>query len=143
MALTLAADTAIASANAQVQRVDESTTPGHLKIYSGTRPATADTAVTVQVLLIDFEFPDPAFGAAVDGSGGATATADVDNINTVQALATGTSTWFRITNGDGDGVYDGTVTDTTGSGDLKISSTAIVSGIDISVVSLTFTQPKA
>lgn len=112
-----------------------------LTIYDGARPANVDDAITGQTTLVDFDLPSPAFAAATDTAGGGHATAN--EIDTVQADATGTATFFRAFDKDGNAVFDGSITDTTGSGDLKLSSTAVISGIDVSVVSLTTTMPKA
>lgn len=140
MALTLSAALAILAANAQVGYIDQGAGVAKLAIYDGARPAGPDTAVTSQNKLVEFNLPDPCFGAAVDGAQGATATANA--ITAVNAGLSGTAAWFRIVNGDGNPVIDGLVTDTAGAGDLKVSSTAIISGIEVSVVSLTFLQPK-
>lgn len=137
MALKLAASVAIAACAAQVSLPDG----GSLKVYNGSRPATPDTAVTTQTVLVDFTLPADAFGNPVDGSLGATATANA--ITPVQAAANGTATWFRMFDSSGNPLWDGDVSDTSGSGDAKISSTNVVAGIDVSVVSLTFLQPKA
>ena len=58
-------------------------------------------------------------------------------------LATGTAAFFRIIDGDGSTRIQGSVTDTGGNGDLKLSSTAIIMDIDVTVVSLTITMPEA
>lgn len=141
MVLKLSVATAIASANAAVDLIDIGTPDSKLVIYDGTEPATPATAVTTQVALVTFLLPDPAFGDAVDTTGGGTATANA--VSPVTAVASGTASWFRILDGDGLPTLQGQVTDTTGTGDLKVSSTSIVSGIEVSVISLTYTQPKS
>ena len=40
---------------------------GYLRIYDGTQPATADTAIGAQVLLAELRFNATAFPAAVAG----------------------------------------------------------------------------
>lgn len=137
MALKFAAATAIAACAAQVDLTDG----GKLQIYDGVRPANPDTAVTTQNVLVEFDLPTPAFGTPVDGASGATATANA--ITPVTAAATGTASWFRILDSADLPVWDGDVSDPAGAGDAKISSTSVVSGIDVSVVSMTFLQPKA
>ena len=141
MAIKLAAAVAVAAAAAQTEMIDADTPDGgFLQVYSGTRPASPDTAAA-GTKLVEFELPNPAFGTPVDGALGATAVANA--VTPVAALANGTASWFRVTDNSGDPVFDGDVSDAAGSGDLKISNTAVTSGIDVSVVSLTFLQPKA
>lgn len=123
-------------ANAAVDGFDG----GQLIIYDGARPASADVAIGAQVPLVTFNLPTPAFGDAAATTPGATATAN--DIPAVQASATSTATFFRMKSADGTRIIDGTVTDVNGTGDLKLSSTSVISGIDVTVVSLTVTFPK-
>lgn len=140
MTLRFSAAVAALACAAYTGAVDAATTPGKLIIYDGTRPADGDEDPTTQVALVEFDFGDPAFAAPVNVTAGAQATANP--LAAVPATASGTASWFRIYDGDGNPLWDGTVTDTTGNGDLKVSSTTVVMGIEVSVVSLTFTQPK-
>lgn len=119
----------------------ESPTGGSLIIYSGTRPASADDAISGgNVALITFVLPNPSFGAPTDNGTGAQSAANA--ITAVTAAATGTASFFRLTDGAGTDVFDGAVTDTTGSGDLKLSTISVVTGIDVSVVSLNAIMPE-
>ena len=54
---------------------------------------------------------------------------------------TGTAGWFRVTDSNGAGVYDGSVSATGGGGDLQLSSTALATGISVDITSLTYTTP--
>jgi hypothetical protein len=109
---------------------------GSIGIYSGTRPATPNTAITSQVLLAQPEFGATAFGSA--SAGVATANA----ITSENAVATGTASWARIYESDGVTVVgDCDVSATGGSGDLTFPSVSFVSGQSIGVSSLTLTQP--
>lgn len=141
MPIKVAAATAILMVNAAAAAVDGGAAGGKLAIYGGAQPTNPDTAVGAQPLLVEFELGDPSFAGGVDGVSGATATGTP--VDPVPATATGTATWFRITDSDGDAVMDGDVTDTAGSGALKVSSTSIIEDIDVSIVSMTFTMPKA
>jgi len=140
MAVKFAAAVAMSLANHLASLVDAAATPGTLIIYDGAEPANPDTAIGSQVALVTFPLGDPSFGAAVDTGGGGQITAEA--IAPVDADEGGTAAWFRILDGDGDVILQGSVTDTTGNGDLKVSSTTVVAGIEVSVVSLTFTQRK-
>lgn len=140
MSLKIIAALAIVLCDAAVDAIDAGAGVSHVKIYDGTQATNPATAITSQVLLVDFALPDPCFGNAGAVSGGALATAN--SITAVTASATGTATWFRVIDGNGAAVFDGTVTATGGGGDMTMTSTSIVSGVDTSVVSWTFTQPK-
>jgi hypothetical protein len=109
---------------------------GYLRIYDGTKPATADTSISGQTLLAELRYNATAFGAASNGVATANAlTADSS------ANATGTATWFRALQSNGTSVVgDGTVG--TSGCDLNLNSTSITSGIEVSVTSHTYTQNK-
>jgi hypothetical protein len=141
MAITLTYPTAVAAVEAIATLVDGGVPASSLVIYGGTPPANASAALSSNPVLVDFALPDPAFGAAADLNPGAIVTAEA--ITPVTASATGTATFFRILDGDDNVILQGSVTDTGGNGDLKLSSTAIISGIDVTVVSLTITMPEA
>lgn len=126
---------ASAAADAVVDRVDQGAGAGKLRIYDGTQPATADTAIGAQVLLAELTFSDPAFGAA--SSGVATANAITTDSS---ANATGTATWFRVVDSDGVAIWDGTVGLATS--DLILNATAIAAGAAVSVTAFTYTQSK-
>jgi hypothetical protein len=138
MTIKISIALATAAADAIAAAVDVGVPLSTLVIYDGAEPADADVAVTTQVALVTFELPAPAFGAAAPVAGGAQITANA--IPEVDADADGTATWFRIYDGDGLPILQGDVTDTLGSGNLKVSSTAIVDGIAVEIVSMTFRQ---
>lgn len=139
MPIKLAPATAIAMANAGVDTIDGGSAAGKLRIYSGTQPADPTVAPS-GTLLVEFTLGDPAFGNASDGVAGATAAGNA--VSPVPASNTGTASWFRIVDSDDAAILDGDITDTSGSGSLKVSSTAIIAAIDVSIVSMSFTQPK-
>lgn len=109
---------------------------GKLRIYDGTQPATANTAITTQTLLAELTFNATAFGAATNG----VATANSITADT-SADASGTATWFRALKSDGSTpVFDGSVG--TSSADLVLNSTSISSGAQVSVTAFTYTENK-
>lgn len=115
---------------------------GYLRIYDSTgtgQPATADTAVSTQVLLAELRFASTAFGAASNGVATAgTITSDTD------ANATGTATWFRCLKSNGtSSVFDGSIAATGGTADLILNSTAIQIHAQVDVTALTYTQAKS
>lgn len=125
-----------AEANAAADAVTVHANSGFLRIYDGTQPADADTAITTQVLLAELTFNATAFGAAVNGVATANAiTADSS------ANATGTATWHRAVRSNGTSVlWDGSVG--TSGADLNLNTTSIVAGASVSVSSYTYTQSK-
>jgi hypothetical protein len=126
---------ASAAADAVVDLCDAGAGAASLRIYDGSVPATADTAISTQVLLAQLAMSDPAFGAASNGV--ATASAISDDAS---ADATGTATFFRILDSNGTVIIQGTVG--TATSDLVLNTTSIVAGATVSVTSLTYTQPK-
>lgn len=140
MVVHLANPSAIAACAAINAKIDQGSGAGKLRVYAGSRPANANTALTGQTLLIEFTLADPAFGAPTQVGNTAVATATPPA--PVQAAATGTATFFQIVDSDDVVILDGAVSDTAGSGDLKLSNTSVVSGVDVTVVSLTAVMPE-
>lgn len=112
-----------------VTAIDAGSGAGTIKIYSGTIPANAATAITSQVLLGTLTFSDPCGTIA-------------ENALTMDAItqdssadATGTAAWARIANSDGVTVMDINVTTTGGGGALTLNTTNIVIGGPILITS--------
>ena len=122
--------------NAEADAVGNALNSGYIRIYDGTQPTNADTAIGAQVLLAELRFGADAFGAAVAGVITANAiTADAS------ANATGTATWARILASDGTTVwFDGTVG--TATSNVIINSAAISAGAEVSCTALTSTVGK-
>ena len=134
MALTQNISNAAASAAADA--VTALVNTGYLRIYDGTQPANANTAVSTQVLLAELRFGSTAFGAASNG----VATANAITGDTA-ADATGTASWFRALKSDGtSAVFDGSVG--TSGANLNLNTTSIVANAAVNVTSLTYTQSK-
>lgn len=116
---------------------------GRFRIYSGSKPATANLAPT-GTLLADVTAAD-FFAAAASGSIALNA-AMTDS----SADGTGTAGWFRFSAAsDTDALdaafarIDGTVTATGGGGDIELDSTSITAGQSVSVSSFSFTMPAS
>lgn len=122
-----------AACDAVVDLVDAGTPPGLLKIYAGSVPADVNAALGGATLLGTLTMSTTAFGAA--SSGVATAASITSDTS---ADATGTASFFRITNAAGTAIIQGSVG--TSGCDLNLSSTSITLGGTIAVSSLTFTQ---
>jgi hypothetical protein len=124
------------AANTEADYVGDLLNNGYLRIYDGTQPATADTAITSQVLLAELRFNATAFGAPSNGVVTAAALTKDSSAN-----ATGTATWFRALKSDGTSViFDGSVG--TSGCDLNLNSVAIQSGAEVDVTSFTYTANK-
>lgn len=80
--------------NLRLDQTWDACNSGTIKIYSGTKPATADTALSGNTLLATLTFGATAFSAASAGVKTANAIA-----NESDAPATGTATFFRAFNG--------------------------------------------
>lgn len=134
--LRVATATRQAQCDAVVDLIDSDTPPGLLRIYDGTQPANANTAIGAQVLLAELTFGNPAFGAA-NSSGVATANAITQDS---AANATGTASWARIVTGTAnDTVFDCDVS--TSGATINLNTTSIVTGGAVSITSFTITQP--
>lgn len=131
MAFHISNSVASAEMNALTARLNT----GYLRIYSGTRPATADTALSGNTLLAELRFASTAFGAAANG------VATANAITSATAAATATASFFRALQSDGTTAEgDGDVA-TSGS-DLNLNSVAIQVGATVAVSSMVLTQPK-
>lgn len=108
-----------------------------LRIYSGTPPASAGTALSGNTKLAELAMSATPFPAA---SGGVLTA----NAITTEAAAdaTGTATFYRLYKSDGSTcIAQGTV-GTSGS-DLNLNTTSVVAGGPVAVSSFTYTESNA
>jgi hypothetical protein len=106
---------------------------GTVETYGGTRPATSDTAVTDQPLLVIFDLPSPAGDVS-------NAVFTGDTIPPALILATGNATWARVKDSAGVAIGDCDA-GVTGSGAmLELSNTALVAGAYATATSFTLTE---
>ena len=109
---------------------------GFLQIYTGTQPATPDTALAGNTLLATLALSATAFGSASAGVKTANA------ISSTAAGASGTATFFRaFKSDDTTAVIDGSVG--TSGATLNLNDVAITSGGTVSVTSWTESMPAA
>lgn len=105
-----------------------------LRIYSGTRPATADTALSGNTLLAQLTCNAtfaPASSAGVLTLNAITQDASAD--------ATGTATFARLVKSDGTTVVLDCSVGTSGA-DINLNTTSIVAAGPVSVTSLVYTD---
>lgn len=126
------ANFSVAVRNTMLDAIDTTldATP-RLRIYSGTKPTNADTALGAQVLLADVAISN--FNAAASGQ------IALPDPASVTAAATGTATWFSLTTSAGVRVVDGTVG--TSGAELNLNTVSIVSGGSVDISSLTLSIP--
>lgn len=124
-----------AASNAACNALTALVNGGTIKIYTGSQPANAETAITTQTLLGSVTLNATAFGSATNGTGTANA------ITSGTAAATGTAVWFRVCNSGGTGIWDGAVG--TSASNLNLNSTSIQSGATIAVSAYTFSILEA
>lgn len=112
--------------------VDAGAGGGKLRIYGGTRPSTGGAATTV---LAELTFASTSFGAPSSGVISANSiAADTD------ADATGTASWFRVTDSSGGFVMDGDVGVSGSGADLELNSVNIGAGQRVEVTSFQITE---
>lgn len=108
---------------------------GYLRVYDGSQPANANTAITTQNKLAELRWNATAFAASSNGV--ASANAITSDTNTVA----GTASWFRALKSDGTTVvFDGSVG--TSGCDLNLNTTSIASGGTLAVSAFTYTQSE-
>ena len=126
--------TAALPRNAGIDAAAATVNGGKLRIYDGTQPTDADTALGAQVLGADLALNATEFAAAASGSASANAIS-----SDTSADATITAAWHSLLNSSNVRKFDGSVG--TGTHNLVVNSTAIASGATVSCSSYTLSQP--
>lgn len=139
MAIYFTVASAIAAALAITSQFD---TGGTIEIYDGAKPATPETAVTNQNLLVSFVIPNNGFAAPADVPGQNYVEAVGAAIAAADPVMSGTATWARVKDSGGDVVFDGNVGTSASNAYARLSSTAITVGVGVSVLSHVYRQPK-
>lgn len=124
--------------NSQAASVITALNSGSVKIYTGTQPADANTAISTQTLLVSLPF------AATSGTNSNGVITFTTAGMSATAAASGTATWYRCFQSDGTTVVmDGTVDVAGNTPNMALSSTAISSGATVSLSSFTHTVNRA
>lgn len=134
----LSTATANAALDAINTRLNAGAGAATLKFYTGSQPAGPDTALSGQTLLGTLTFSDPAAAAASSRTlTFSTITEDAS------ADATGTATWARAADSDGNAVFDADVgdSDTNPTAVIIMNEVNFASGGPIRVTSFTITLP--
>jgi hypothetical protein len=126
--------------NAKLDQIETTiSTAPLLRVYNGTAPATADTALSGNTLLAEGALPSDWLAAA---SGGAKAKAGTGTLTALAGAGAGTAgTFFRIYNSAGTTCHmQGTFTATGGGGDMTIDNNSIANAQTITVNTFTITS---
>lgn len=128
-----------AGLDALLAKLNTAGTAGHIKIFTGSMPATCETADS-GTLLSTLTLSVTAFGAATDPgtTGLATATAAAITSDT-NAAATGTAGYFRAYDSAGVCIVQGTVG--TSLADMILNTTSISAGSTVAITSWIVTLP--
>ena len=103
-----------------------------IHLYNGSQPANANTAISTQTLLVSLTITG-SFGTDSNG------TLTLGTVTDGTAVASGTSTFFRITKSDDSTVVmDGSVG--TSGADLNLNTTTIASGQTVSITAGTIVR---
>lgn len=112
--------------------------PGLLKVYDNSAPQPAnvtDAVPSASRLILTLTLSDPAFGeaAAVLPNAQATANEILPVVADHGIMPAPRALWFRAFDGNGTAIIDGDVSNSTGDGDLKMSSTTVPDGTNVSI----------
>ncbi|MGH7894871.1 MAG: hypothetical protein ACREQL_09390 [Candidatus Binatia bacterium] len=118
--------------------IDGGAGSGVIRLYTASQPASADTAISTQVLLAEIPFADPSAPAASSGI----VTFDVDPVLVDTAANNGgVVTWARIVDSNDNTIFDCDVA--TSGATLTIDNATIVAGAPVRVISFTLTMPAS
>lgn len=125
---------------AQLNTMGTRANGGKLQVYSGTRPANPQTAVTSQVKLLEYTLNNPAFASATMlASNTGQILAIVSGIADAVGLATGTATWGRVLDSSSNVLWDGDV-GVSGAGDFSLVTAAISTTSSVTLNSIDLRQ---
>lgn len=135
---------AIAACDAEVDLIDDGAGTAKLQFYTGTQPDNPSVAISDQVLVAEVDLPNPAFGAAADPGGGAEyAEAELNSVplEDTSANNSGTITWYRILDRDGNALFDGSAGISSGDFNALIDNPVVVAGQTFRATSLVHRVP--
>jgi len=135
----MAVQLSVAARNARLDAIETATgTAAVLKIRTGAQPATCATADSGTVLAT-MTLPSDWMNAASSGTKTLLGTWE-----DTSADATGTAAHFRLYASDGTTCHaQGSITATSGGGDMELDNTSIASGQQVTVTTFTLTDGNA
>ena len=104
---------------------------GKIRMYSGTRPSFGGAS---GVLLVELEMSAVSFAPAVIG------VITANPITPITAISNGSATWFRIVNGAGNPVLEGSVGANGSGADLELSTVVFSIGLYVVISTLSITE---
>lgn len=116
----LANDRSIATLN----RLDNGAGHARIRIYDGTRPAFGVAGNVLAEVILD----KPC--GVVDSR-----ILTLHATDAALVLKSGNATWARVINANGDIVFDADVTDSSGTGDIRLSKTTLYEGGEVTLTS--------
>jgi hypothetical protein len=135
MPLKLTVDVRNAMATEIRDALDSGSSAGYIVIYGGTQPSGPHIATTIQPVLSEHTLATPC-GTVDNGI------LTFDTISDDEyANATGTATWARFFNGDGEAICDASVSVAGGGGDLQMNTVNVIVNGPVRFSSLQFTMP--
>lgn len=130
-----------ATSSAMLNEVFTLLNGGTITIYSGTMPATPETALSGNTALVSGTFTNPALSGSIAYSGGYM----VGNLGfadtTLGTITSGTAVWARALSSASAAVVDLTV-GTSGT-DVIVGNTSIQTGVTVNVTSATLSNPAS
>lgn len=135
--MALSYSTAIRNSMLAVLSTAADVGPGlaRLRIYTAPRPAAGGATTT---LLAELNMSDPTFSAPASGQMAAGAISPE-----TATPASGTATWFRIVDGNGNFVVDGAVGVSGSNAELILGDVDILVGQEVRIASMTITEGNA
>lgn len=128
---------AVARRNEQLDALIDNMNSGKFRVYSGTRPTDADTALSGNTLLAELTLNAT---SAPSSSGGVLTCNSITG--DTSADATGTASFVRLFQSDGTtAVADFSVSATGGGGEIQFATLSFVAGVAVNLTSLTITNP--
>lgn len=106
---------------------------GEIRIYDGTRPANADTAVSTQTLLVTFTMANPS-GTVTSGVFTGT------NPAAAMVAASGTAAWARVVDSSAGTIFDADVGATSSGSVIEIDNVTLASGGYCTITSFVLTE---
>lgn len=133
MALFFSAATAHAMLDVITTRADAGSGAALVRIYSGTMPVNADTALAGNTLLAELTCTDP---SAVPAANKTLTLSPITQDSS--ADASGTASFFRLVDSTGLVVLQGDITATGGGGALEMNTTSIIAGGPVQITAASF-----
>lgn len=130
MTITMSAAARTAQADSVLDLLDAGSL---LRVYTGSKPATPETAAT-GTLLLELELNDPAGTVS-----GGVLTLSASPTISAAAVADGTVGWARVLDGSAVAVFDGTVSAIGGGGDFQVSDASLETAQVVTLASGTLT----